>query len=43
VGRVVLSALRDPRSRSDPLFQTIQEWEVKKPIGGEGVCTKMLH
>jgi hypothetical protein len=38
VGRVILGARRDPRSRSDSVFQMIQDREVEQPFGGKGVC-----
>jgi hypothetical protein len=40
VGRVVLGAHRDPRSRSDLVFQTIQDQEVEQTFGGKGVCAR---
>jgi hypothetical protein len=40
VGRIVLGARRDIRSRSELVFQMIQDREVEKPFRGKGVCTR---
>jgi hypothetical protein len=42
VGKIVLGARRDPRSRSDSEIQTIQDREVKQPFGGKGVCIRVV-
>jgi hypothetical protein len=42
VGKIVLGARRDPRSRSDSEIQMIQDREVKHPFGGKGVCVRVV-